>query len=300
MPSSKCIDWFQVSSPVIAIAASPSGHYFATSHLGFNGVRLWANKQFAVPVFLKSISDAPVMHDIKGSFDFTEDDEKKDEMDSTEVEWDTIKVPEQLHKDLVTLSKGPRSKWPQLVNLEEERAGSVVPKQQGTAEDKVPFFLPTLPGIEPKFAPYEDPNKIEAPKSRIINLGALRPKTEFITILTQAHDTKDYSKITEKANSMALAALDFEIRSLSMENDCLELRMVLKWLYHILESKTHFDLTEAILNIFLREYSSLIKYNPELLNQVKTISSLHKKAYKQLRTLHNYNICLIQYFSGEK
>jgi len=100
--------------------------------------------------------------------------------------------------------------------------------------------------------------------------------------------------------SMGLSALDFEIRSLSMDDNCIELRMVMTWLIYQFEARTYFDLTEAVLNIFLKEYYSMIKLDTDLLNQTKEVYSLHRKAYKELKALHNYNVCLIQYFSGEK
>ena len=55
-----------------------------------------------------------------------------------------------------------------------------------------PFFLPTLPGLQPKFIPEEeDLPASEASASKIVNLGKLRPLSEFQKCLLQCAGTKE-------------------------------------------------------------------------------------------------------------
>jgi U3 small nucleolar RNA-associated protein 21 len=54
---------------------------------------------------------------------------------------------------------------------------------------EAPFFLRTLPGLEPKFIPSEDTTKeIKEVPSRILNFSAIRPKTPFIKALEEAEN----------------------------------------------------------------------------------------------------------------
>jgi U3 small nucleolar RNA-associated protein 21 len=54
---------------------------------------------------------------------------------------------------------------------------------------EAPFFLRTLPGLEPKFIPSEDTTKeIKEVPSRILNFSAIRPKTPFIKTLEEAEN----------------------------------------------------------------------------------------------------------------
>ena len=97
-----------------------------------------------------------------------------------------------LSEALVTLSSLPKSRWSNLLNLDviKERNKPIEPPKQ---PKKAPFFLPTLPGLEPKFIPAADDGDIptaEAGGSRIVNLGRLQPLSEFQKCLEQCASSK--------------------------------------------------------------------------------------------------------------
>ena len=57
-----------------------------------------------------------------------------------------------------------------------------------------PFFLPTLPGLVPKFVTGDNDGDIpseEAAGSKIVNLGALEPMSEFQKCLTECAATEN-------------------------------------------------------------------------------------------------------------
>ena len=93
---------------------------------------------------------------------------------------------------LVTLSTLPKSRWHNLQNLDiiKLRNKPIEPPKQ---PKQAPFFLPTLPGIEPKFIPAAEDEEIpssESGGSRILNLGKLQPLSEFQKCLEQCVSTK--------------------------------------------------------------------------------------------------------------
>ncbi len=51
---------------------------------------------------------------------------------------------------------------------------------------------------------------------------------------------------------MTPANIDFEFRSLSLENDYEELKMVMKMLQKLMVTNTNFEIVQILLNVFLR------------------------------------------------
>jgi U3 small nucleolar RNA-associated protein 21 len=59
-------------------------------------------------------------------------------------------------------------------------------------------------------------------------------------------------KAVELLRKMSPAAIDFELRSLSLKNDFQELKSVLRMIQHELQTGENFELIEAILKVFLQ------------------------------------------------
>ena len=73
-------------------------------------------------------------------------------------------MPPELDGDLVTLSLLPRSRWQTLLNFEVIQQRNK-PKEPPKEPEKAPFFLPTLPGVESRFA-IQEAQKQEAEKDK--------------------------------------------------------------------------------------------------------------------------------------
>ncbi len=75
----------------------------------------------------------------------------------------------------VTLSMLPKSRWSNLQNLDIVKQRNK-PMEPAKTPKLAPFFLPTLPGLQPKFLPSEDiPVTEVGGGSKILNLGELNP-----------------------------------------------------------------------------------------------------------------------------
>jgi U3 small nucleolar RNA-associated protein 21 len=80
---------------------------------------------------------------------------------------DVFSTPPQLDGELITMSLLPRTKWQTLLNLEVIQQRNK-PKEPPKPVEQAPFILPTLPGVETRFAPTEkDTQKQEKPTKRL-------------------------------------------------------------------------------------------------------------------------------------
>jgi len=102
--------------------------------------------------------------------------------------------PNQLDGDLITLTLLPRAKWQTLLNLE-IIAERNKPKEAPKAPEQAPFFLPTLPGVEHRFA-IDAP---EAPPSRRLKAGATASaESEFVRRLAAEEVEGDRTLLAER------------------------------------------------------------------------------------------------------
>lgn len=85
-----------------------------------------------------------------------------------------------LSEGLVTLSNLPKSRWHNLQQLDVIKRHNK-PKDPPKQPKQAPFFLPTVPGLQPKFTSAKEDAipALEGAGSKILNLGELVPLSEF-------------------------------------------------------------------------------------------------------------------------
>ena len=228
----RMVDIFLVESPATSLAFSPTGDFLASSHVDDLGVYLWSNKTLYSHVSLRPLppNHTPLLTELPTNAIVevdTEEDEHKEEEEGFIIDTkgselqDLAKFLAEEHSDertaplsdgLVTLSTLPKSRWHNLQNLDviKQRNKPIEPAKQ---PKQAPFFLPTLPGIEPKFIPAAEDEEIpsaESGSSRILNLGKLQPLSEFQKCLVQCASTKQ-CKAVSLSLSLFFKANDDEI-----------------------------------------------------------------------------------------
>lgn len=120
---------------------------------------------------------------------------------------------------MITLSSLPKSKWQNLLNLETIKVIKEKnnfkskklpinnsfycyqkhnkPKEPPKKAERAPFFLPTLPGVEPKFVIAPNSNEVsfkeeaERSNSKIMKSNDIKVETEFVLILKRCHELRD-------------------------------------------------------------------------------------------------------------
>ncbi|KAF9904676.1 hypothetical protein EC991_002423 [Linnemannia zychae] len=273
LPTGHMVDIFKCESIATSLSFSPTGDYLATAHVDNVGIFLWANRMQFTTVSLRSITEDDVIRVALPTSSTLEDETEAENMFTTNEEVlalePTIDTPEQLTEQMITLSLLPKSKWQTLLNLDVIKARNK-PKEAPKAPEKAPFFLSTLPGVEPKFvATKKDEERSGAEDSKMIRMSMLQPETVFMTLLKRGHtsssssDEKDYSDFFDHLKTLNPSAVDFELRSMSLDNDLAEPRYFLEAIECLLRQKRDFELAEAYLNLFLKIHGDLLVANPE-------------------------------------
>lgn len=111
--------------------------------------------------------------------------------DTTRVQEAPVE-PHPLSEGLITLSNLPKSRWHNLQQLDIIKQHNK-PKDPPKQPKQAPFFLPTVPGLQPKFTAAADDEipVLEGVGSKILNLGKLVPLSEFQKTLLQSTNAEE-------------------------------------------------------------------------------------------------------------
>ncbi|XP_064385749.1 WD repeat-containing protein 36-like isoform X4 [Halichondria panicea] len=306
LPTGRMIDIFLVESPATSIALSPSGDFLATTHVDDLGIYLWSNKTMYSHVSLRPLSEKikPTFTDLPTT--------KLTEHDETDVESNTQRNENELTMDdvsekctplaegLVTLSMLPKSRWSNLQNLDIIKQRNK-PMEPAKTLKLAPFFLPTLPGLQPKFLPSEEGSDIPVTEvgggSKILNLGELNPLSEFQKCLQQCAGSNQYAPLMDLMKELPPASIDAEFRSLAPESGG-----SVEWVEHLMtflletvRTNRDFELVQSYIGLFLKLHSSLIRESPDLLTLTEKLLSEHKQAWTSLQHDLNMSACLLAY-----
>lgn len=274
IPTSRLIDAFRVPSMATSIAFSPTGDFLATAHVDSVGVFLWANRAQFAEVGFRSVSEEDLAEVSMPSMQGEVEDENLEALTALTMEdkpVDVFSTPPQLDGDLVTLTLLPRSRWQTLLNLEviEQRNK---PKEPPKKPEQAPFFLPTLSGVEHRFAIDQKQSDATDKKTRFDKAMA-KSKSIFEKKLAgldkgQLDDLFDYIK------SLSPAAIDLELRSLvTLDHH----RQFLRALKQRLLSHRDFEGIQTLQNVFLRLHGDTLVENVELQLELKELLELQKK-----------------------
>lgn len=219
---SRLLDAFCTEAPPTSIALSPSGDFLCSTHVDDLAIYLWSNRTLYSHISLRPLpaNHTPSFIELPHTMLSGEEEMKQKEKDELEDEREGV-VPRDLswkkaegsdghttlHGDditrefpplaegLVTLSCLPKSRWHNLQQLDVIKQHNK-PKEPPTKPKQAPFFLPTTPGLQPKFTSAGDDDggisKLQGEGgSKILNLGELVPLTEFQRLLKWCDEQED-------------------------------------------------------------------------------------------------------------
>jgi len=284
VPTGRLIDAFRTSSVATSISFSPMNDFLATSHVDSVGVYLWANRAQYSDVSFQSVADDDIADVALPSMQGVAEDETLDALSALtvqEVPEDVFSTPPQLDGDLITLTLLPRSRWQTLLNLEVIQQRNK-PKEPPKAPEQAPFFLPTLPGVEPRFAPEQKEDKPSKKETRRLQKNAAHSESVFYQKLTAEAQDGNYESFFGFAKTLSPAAIDLELRSLmSLEG----LRLFIIALTRRLLSHRDFEAVQALQNVFLRIHGDVLVENPELRGDLERLTEVQKKESERLLDL---------------
>jgi len=260
LPTSTMIDIFRLESIVTYMDYSPNGQILATTLNDNVGILLWSNK-----TLFKFVSLLPIPLDYEPPIlGVKEENESIAEQNSlSHFTGYNYESPEYLDNELVTFSKVPESKWKTLLHLDliRERNKPKQPVKQHLA----PFFLPSelrLPSgedpletksTENSAKPSDQPGHQD--KSKILSINfSLSP---FASGLLENPKSKNYPHdLCKMLEEMSPFQIEAEILALGpFAGGSLELiEAFVYFLIDVLESKRHFDTSQAVLHLFLRTH----------------------------------------------
>ncbi|THH10776.1 hypothetical protein EW145_g1083 [Phellinidium pouzarii] len=301
IPTGRLIDAFRTASVATSVAFSPTNDFLATAHIDSVGVYLWylpissrvtanvstyvtstcrANRAQYTAVSLQGVIEEDVTEVSLPSIQGTAEDEGESLIASTSIGFDqrldlaldalqsltveeapdVYSTPSQLGGDLITLTLLPRSRWQTLLNLEVIQQRNK-PKEPPKPPEKAPFFLPTLPGSDHRFAVTQK-DKIEGrakKPSKRLEAGATQAESAFRRKLASDDPEGDFTP----------AALDLELRALgtSLEG----LRTFSGALRRRLRAHRDFEAVQALAGALLRLHGEVFVANPELRESLEAL-----------------------------
>ncbi|KAJ7063493.1 Utp21 specific WD40 associated putative domain-containing protein [Mycena amicta] len=275
VPTGRLIDAFRTSSVATSVSFSPTNDFLATTHVDSVAVYLWANRAQYAEVSFQSVSDDDILVAKLPSVQGTAEDEALELLSALTVQEmpdDPFSTPPQLDGDLITLTLLPRSRWQTLLNLEVIQLRNK-PKEPPKASEKAPFFLPTVQGVEPRFAVPETASDSKK-DTRRLKTAAGATQSVFHEKMAACDTSGDYEDFFGFVKSLSPAAIDLEIRSL-VTLDSLKLFAVA--LTRRLASRRDFEAVQTFQNVFLRVHSDVIVENPELQEVLNELQETQRK-----------------------
>ncbi|WAR23311.1 WDR36-like protein [Mya arenaria] len=284
LPTGRLIDCFLVDSAVTSLTLSPTSDFLVTSHLDDCGVYLWSNKTLFSHVALKALPEnyEPQLVDLPSTGRQTPGESDQD-ADGAEEEFvrSEFKSPEQISSELVTLSLLPNSRWQNLLHLDIVKQRNR-PKQPPKAPKAAPFFLPTVAGLEPKFAL---PENQTSGKTSKVAAGSLMP------LCTLDTPVLDYIK------SLSPSAVDVEIRSLDpdMGGSLDVLRAFIQFAKATLETNRNFEIIQAYLGLFLKVHGDELSSQKDLVPDLEALAGIQATSWSSVQDSLNQTLCLVNY-----
>ncbi|KAK7693776.1 hypothetical protein QCA50_003348 [Cerrena zonata] len=282
VPTGRLIDAFRTSSVATSLSFSPTNDFLATSHVDSVGVYLWANRAQYTDVTFQGISEDDVNNVTLPSVQGEAEDEALDALEALTVQdtpQDVFASPAQLDEELVTLTLLPRARWQTLLNLEVIQQRNK-PKEPPKPPEKAPFFLPTLPGVETRFA-VEQSTSEESKKAdtRRLQKASTSAESVFYQKLANEDASGTYEDFFNYLKTLSPAAIDLEIRSLvSLESH----QLFLAALIQRLRSHRDFEAVQAFQAVFLRIHGDVLIANDEFREDLVRLQEVQKSESERM------------------
>ncbi|CAD6498770.1 BgTH12-04430 [Blumeria graminis f. sp. triticale] len=288
LPTGHLIDAIRTKFQCTALAFSSTGEFLATACEGILGVDLWNNKTLFTHAPTQNISEDNIAEldgpTVSGEGGHNLIDEAFEDQELEIVESVPSLSPEQLSKDMQTLSLVPKSRWQNLLYLDVIKARNK-PTEAPKVPEKAPFFLPSLNTIPLLPSKDEKATDTIAEESRVKKLGRLTSESLFTITLRAVRESGDYTPFIRHLQSLSPSAADLEIRSL---NPTEEFIPFIKALTLRLRDKRDYELIQAWMSVFLRLHIDSFSHDPIILETLKLWRIEQEKEGKRIGELLGY------------
>ena len=135
-------------------------------------------------------------------------------------------------------------------------------------------------------------------KSKVLNFGKLGVMSPFQLALAAGADSADFGPFLERVKGMGMSAIDLEIRSLSVEDDCAQLEQFLRFSIATLQSRQHFELIQAYTHLFLSVHGESIVLCPRLMAVLKELIAEQELSWVHVEGLFQHSLCVLNFLRG--
>ncbi|XP_060525873.1 WD repeat-containing protein 36 [Cylas formicarius] len=292
IPSGQLVDQYSTDSPCISLDLSPTGEALATAHVDNLGIFLWTNRTLYQKITLRGLEPAeePPLVQLPEVYQEFVPEEKQEAADEPE-----FLSPEQISRDLVTLSGLPTSRWQNLLQVDVIKQRNK-PKTAPKTPKAAPFFLPTVPTLNDFQFDLKQALPPEEGRSKLLTPSDLTNYTEFGKMLDQSRKTNDFTRPLSLLKEFGPSTVDFEIKSLAPEGGgSVEIMLqFMRIIEHMLKSNKDFELAEAYLGTFLKSHGTLIAEKEELRSFLTHLQSCHDVVWSRLQDKLLYAVCVVQ------
>ncbi|KAM9734451.1 LOW QUALITY PROTEIN: WD repeat-containing protein 36, partial [Menidia menidia] len=289
VPSGSLVDCFLVAAAPVGVSMSPTGDFLATAHVDSLGVYLWTNRSLCGPVGLRPLpaDHQPAEETLPGA-----GVEAEPEAEPEEPEEEEFQSAAQLGAELVTLSLLPESRWRSLLQLDHIKRRNR-PAAAPVAPPTAPFFLPTVPGLSPRFslpAP-------EDPQSKVLSCDWPAQRSEFGAALEEALESGSYLRPAHLLRGAGPSALCVELSGLSPEGGGASplLTAFIRMIDSMLAGGRDFELAHAYLALFLKLHLRFLAQDAVAMAALVALGARLEAGWAELRAAFHQSLGLISY-----
>lgn len=292
LPTGHLINALRMESPCTALAFSDTGEFLATAHADDVGVNIWNNRTLFTHVPTRLVREDEIIDAVaptasgengQGLIDAAFEEEQAED---SPLMIDDLSTPDQLSRDLESLSLVPKSRWQTLLHLDVIRQRNK-PKEPPKPPEKAPFFLPSLASSKPAPAlttETETPKISAAERSRILKLDRKSTESTFTALLRVAAQDNEFAPFIDHLKGLPPSAADIEIRSLNPA----ELVPFVDALTWRLQGKRDYELVQAWMSVFLRLHGEHVSGDAELVEALKRWRAEQGEESRRLGELVGY------------
>ena len=283
IPSGQLIDTLEFDQAIVTLAVSPNGDMLATGHTDALGVYLWSNRSMYGGSKTSSISESDKEQLFVGEF----------------------QSPEQISKNLITLSSLPESKWKNLLVLDTIRQRNK-PKEPVNVPKQAPFFLPTVSNLRGfVFSNPDDETEKNSKDKKSSHINQIQQFLYESPLTNLIDQYKQHSSIAQDAiqllKDFGMAKIEYEVRCLSPEQGGSIERMIkfLDIINDSFDNKQNYDLISSYFALFIQLHgTSVLCKNEQLIDKIRTIQSKQKETWNHLQRQLNTSIALVKYIKS--
>ena len=283
IPSGQLIDTMDFDQAIITLAVSPNGGMLATGHTEALGVYLWSNRSMYGGSIVTATQD----------------------MSNQELFVGDFQSPEQISKNLITLSALPESKWKNLLVLDTIRQRNK-PKEPMNIPKQAPFFLPTISNL--RGFVFINPDEESETNEKDKKTSHIHQTQQFLyrSSLTNLLDHKKTNPslatdIIHLLKNLGMAKIEYEFRCLAPDQGGSIERLLtfINILHQAFDEKQNYDLISSYLALLLQLHGMTLLWKDEaLIEAIRTIQSKQKETWLTIQRQLQTSMALVKYIKS--